>query len=238
MAVRGLSVNLSVPENVRLMNVKFYLDKEDKNKFVPIHLFLRQKEVQVKVATGEKVKRTDWDNVTQSVKETCYNHENINGFLSFLKKQIEKYLETAQHAQLSDKKIKEEILSLVNTRKTNANVKMFSENQAYYEGKQKITFLDLFAGAGGFSEGFLQAEDGNKLYDFLLGSDINENCELTHLARYNYQLGLDVEFLRQDITEPDFIDNLLKKINDKQVDVVCGGPPCQSFSLAGKKKKV
>ncbi|MBL0235019.1 MAG: DNA cytosine methyltransferase [Chitinophagaceae bacterium] len=106
-----------------------------------------------------------------------------------------------------------------------------------FTGERKVTFLDLFAGAGGFSEGFLQAEHGNKLYDFLLASDINENCELTHLARYNYQLGIDAEFLRQDISEPDFLDNLLKKLKGKEVDVVCGGPPCQSFSLAGKRKK-
>jgi len=48
---------------------------------------------------------------------------------------------------------------------------------------------------------------------------------------------MDAEFLRQDITEPDFLDNLLKKLKRQQVDVVCGGPPCQSFSLAGKRKK-
>ena len=100
-----------------------------------------------------------------------------------------------------------------------------------------MNIVSLFAGAGGFSEGFLQAECENKLYDFLLASDINENCELTHLARYNYQLGLDTAFLRQDISEPDFLDNLIKNLNGKQVDVVCGGPPCQSFSLAGKRKK-
>ena len=82
-----------------------------------------------------------------------------------------------------------------------------------------------------------KTEYENKFYDFRLGSDINENCELTHLARYNYQLGLDAEFLRQDITEPDFLDNFLKKLKGKEVDIVCGGPPCQSFSLAGKRKK-
>src|SRR5690606_4201180 len=54
---------------------------------------------------------------------------------------------------------------------------------------------------------------------------------------YNHQLGLDAEFLRQDITEPDFLDNFLQKIGGKKIDVVCGGPPCQSFSLAGKRKK-
>ena len=33
------------------------------------------------------------------------------------------------------------------------------------------------------------------------------------------------------------MDNLLEKIDGKKIDVVCGGPPCQSFSLAGKRKK-
>ena len=94
-----------------------------------------------------------------------------------------------------------------------------------------ITFIDLFAGAGGFSEGFLQVETNNKYFDFLVANDINENCELTHVARYNVQLGLDMNFLCQDITEPDFLNNLLEKIGNKQVDVVCGGPPCQSSGL-------
>lgn len=220
-----------------MISVKFYLDKADKNKLYPIHLVLRQKEAQVKVATGEKIKKKDWDNASQTVRDSCYNYKAINKFLSFLKQEVEKHIETAPHSQLSDKKIKEKILSLVNSRRVNTDVKLICDDQEYYEGKQKVTFLDLFAGAGGFSEGFLQAEYGNKLFDFILGSDINENCELTHLARYNYQLGLDAEFLRQDISEPDFLDNLLKKLKGKQVDVVCGGPPCQSFSLAGKRKK-
>jgi DNA (cytosine-5)-methyltransferase 1 len=220
-----------------MINVKFYLDKADKNKMFPIHLVLRQKDVQVKVATGEKILKKDWDNKNQVVKESDYSHKSINKFLSFLKQEVEKYFDEVPHSQFTDKKVKEKILSLVNGRKVNTDIKMVCEDLEEYEGKTKTTFVDLFAGAGGFSEGFLQAEHGNRYYEFLLGSDINENCELTHLARYNYQLGMDAEFLRQDITEPDFLDNLLQKINDKQVDVVCGGPPCQSFSLAGKRKK-
>jgi DNA (cytosine-5)-methyltransferase 1 len=227
-----------IRKNVRKMiNVKFYLDKEDKSKRFPIHLVLRQKDLQIKVATGEKIMKKDWDNKNQLVKETEYTYKSINKFLIFLKNEVEKYFETELHSNFTDKKIKEKITSLVNNRRENIDFNIVSEPSAEYESKTKVTFVDLFAGAGGFSEGFLQAEYDNKYYDFRLGSDINENCELTHLARYNYQLGLDAEFLRQDITEPDFLDNFLKKIGDKEIDIVCGGPPCQSFSLAGKRKK-
>ncbi|MET4083529.1 DNA (cytosine-5)-methyltransferase 1 [Pedobacter sp. UYP30] len=220
-----------------MVNVKFYLDKADKSKHFPIHLVLRQKDVQVKVSTGEKVLKKDWDAKSQNVKETEYTHKSINKFLTFLKQEVEKHFASAPHSQFTDVKVKEKILSLVNSRRHNTDVSMVCEDAPEYQKMQKIKFLDLFAGAGGFSEGFLQAEYGNKFYDFRLGSDINENCELTHLARYNYQLGMDAEFLRQDITEPDFIDNLLKKVKSQTIDVVCGGPPCQSFSLAGKRKK-
>lgn len=103
------------------------------------------------------------------------------------------------------------------------------------------TFIDMFAGAGGFSEGFLQAEENGKCFDFLLASDINPTCEVTHRMRYNHQLGLSTEFLTKDITEPDFIENLLAKIEATfgvtEVDVLTGGPPCQSFSLAGERRK-
>ncbi len=220
-----------------MINVKFYLDKADKSNHFPIHLVLRQKDVQVKVSTGEKVLKKDWDAKNQNVKETEYTHKSINKFLNFLKQEVEKHFASAPHSQFTNLKVKEKISSLVNSRKQNTDVSIVCEDAEQYKAMQKIKFLDLFAGAGGFSEGFLQAEYGNKFYDFRLGSDINENCELTHLARYNYQLGMDAEFLRQDITEPDFIDNLLKKVKGHTIDVVCGGPPCQSFSLAGKRKK-
>ena len=218
-----------------MINVKFYLDKADKNKLVPIHLVIRQKEIQIKVATGEKIPKKDWESRNMLVKDTFYGSVGINKYLLFLKNETEKYIQ--ETPMLKENKLKEKITSLVDSKRKNAGSTIVCEEDSYYEGKKKVTFIDLFAGAGGFSEGFLQAETGNKFYDFLLASDINENCELTHLARYNYQLGLEMEFQRQDITEPDFLDILMKKLKGKQVDVVCGGPPCQSFSLAGKRKK-
>ncbi len=103
------------------------------------------------------------------------------------------------------------------------------------------TFIDMFAGAGGFSEGFLQVEENGKHFDFLLASDINPTCEVTHRMRYNEQLGLNTEFLTKDITDPDFIEELLERIQTSfgnvSIDVLTGGPPCQSFSLAGERRK-
>lgn len=112
-----------------------------------------------------------------------------------------------------------------------------AENKDFTSSRKKVTLVDLFAGAGGISEGFLQAYTKDKYFDFLLASDINPNCELTHRVRYNMQLGLDMEFICQDIMEDDFVDNLLAKIGNKTVDVVTGGPSCQSFSLSGRRKK-
>lgn len=220
-----------------MVNVKFYLDKADKYNYCPIHLVIRQKDVNIKVSTGEKVLKSNWDNKNQIVLDTDSSFNTINKFLVFLKDEVEKCIENTPHANLTDKHIKDLITRLIDSRKENNDVKIVCEDSVKYNKMNKVTFIDLFAGAGGFSEGFLQAETKDKYFDFRLANDINDNCELTHLARYNFQLGMDAEFLRQDITEPDFIDNLMAKIKDQTIDVVCGGPPCQSFSLAGKRKK-
>ncbi len=113
-----------------------------------------------------------------------------------------------------------------------------SQKIDFISSRKAITYLDLFAGAGGFSEGFMQAYTEDKYYDFRLASDINENCELTHRVRYNKMLGLDTKFLCQDIMEDSFLPNLLKQIGRQKIDVITGGPSCQSFSLAGRRKKL
>lgn len=113
-----------------------------------------------------------------------------------------------------------------------------AEKREFTANRKCVKFIDLFAGAGGFSEGFLQAYTDDKYFDFRLASDINENCELTHRARYNKTLGLDTDFLCQDIMDDTFLPNLQKKLQGQEIDVVTGGPSCQSFSLAGRRKKL
>ena len=112
-----------------------------------------------------------------------------------------------------------------------------AEKTEFTQGRRPITFVDLFAGAGGISEGFLQAYTNDKYFKFVLASDINKNCALTHIVRYNKQLGLDTKFVTEDIMSDEFLRKLEEEINGQEIDVVTGGPSCQSFSLSGRRKK-
>ena len=112
-----------------------------------------------------------------------------------------------------------------------------AERQDFLQGRTPITYVDLFAGAGGFSEGFLQSYTADKYFDFILASDISPTCELTHKARYNEQLGIQTAFIKEDIMSDKFLEKLRVKIGARDVDVVTGGPSCQSFSLSGRRRK-
>ncbi len=85
--------------------------------------------------------------------------------------------------------------------------------------------IDLFSGCGGLSLGFNMAG-----FNSIFATDIDNNCELTF--RRNFP---QTPFLCQDImnlTKEDILTN----IGDKTVDVIIGGPPCQGFSLANKRR--
>lgn len=221
--------------SVKMATINFYLDKSDRKGLAPIHLRINCNSEQVKISTGEKIRPEDFDKESQLAKNSAENAVEINHYLNYLKDRTDELFNNSYRKKYTNKEIKIILNEFVAAYKDSNSIQIVSEELPTYG--TPITFIDLFAGAGGFSEGFLQAETKEKFFDFLLANDINENSELTHIVRYNHQLGLGTEFLCQDITEPDFIDNLLKKIDGKKVDVVCGGPPCQSFSLAGKRKK-
>ena len=105
------------------------------------------------------------------------------------------------------------------------------------------TAIDLFCGCGGMSEGLLKAG-----FDILFANDISEYASLTYKNRHK-QLGLidgeDYVFYQGDIKNVtgNFIKKQitsLKKYRRKKglkIDAVFGGPPCQGFSMAGKRKK-
>ena len=90
--------------------------------------------------------------------------------------------------------------------------------------KPKYTFIDLFSGAGGMSTGFEMAG-----FEPLLAIDNWQDSLDTYL--YNHP---EAQTLCADLSNID-IPKVAKQYNLKNVDVIIGGPPCQGFSIAGKR---
>lgn len=85
--------------------------------------------------------------------------------------------------------------------------------------------IDLFSGCGGLTLGFAWAG-----FKSILASDIDENCQKTFATNFP-----QVPFLCGDLS--DFTkDDFDAIIEEQDVDVIIGGPPCQGFSLANKRR--
>lgn len=86
--------------------------------------------------------------------------------------------------------------------------------------KPKFTFIDLFAGMGGFRLA-MQAQGGKCVFS----SEWNKYAQKTYLANFG-----DMPF--GDITQES-----TKSYIPENFDVLCAGFPCQPFSIAGVSKK-
>jgi len=84
---------------------------------------------------------------------------------------------------------------------------------------RRPTAVDLFAGAGGMSLGVEQAG-----FDVIAAVELDPIHAATQLA--HSVIGLDARAILRQRTETN---------GSSSVDVVCGGPPCQGFSLIGQR---
>ncbi|MGB2784582.1 DNA cytosine methyltransferase [Psychrobacter sp.] len=126
---------------------------------------------------------------------------------------------------------------------------------------KKITFIDLFAGAGGLSEGFVKAgfepiahvemdahacktletrnyyyalKSANKLqvyYDYLLGNISHEDLSESVPNKFDNVINASIG---EDNT------NIFNRIDDlcqgREIDLIIGGPPCQAYSVVGRHR--
>lgn len=126
-----------------------------------------------------------------------------------------------------------------------------------------MNYIDLFAGAGGLSEGFLQAG-----YTPVAHIEMNSDAAQTlktrvcyHYLKQNNNLAPYRRYERGEITREqlyalipnELINSVINEaisdesingifetvdglLGDEEVDVVIGGPPCQAYSLVGRAK--
>ena len=88
----------------------------------------------------------------------------------------------------------------------------------------RMTVLDLFCGCGGLSLGFEMAG-----FQVKLAIDNWEDALVTF--RYNHQNSQTFNGDLLDLSPAD----MKKRVNLSHIDVIIGGPPCQGFSVAGKR---
>jgi len=91
---------------------------------------------------------------------------------------------------------------------------------------KKLTAIDLFSGAGGFSLAAYNAD-----VDVLAAIEFDGNAAETYKKNLVDRLGVKTKVYAEDITEFD-IDSLVNDIEIKKgsLDILLGGPPCQGFS--------
>ncbi|MCZ8022199.1 MAG: DNA cytosine methyltransferase [Cyclobacteriaceae bacterium] len=128
-----------------------------------------------------------------------------------------------------------------------------------------FNYIDLFAGAGGLSEGFIRAgfkpiahvemnkdacdtiktrtayhwlkeNKKIKIYNDYLKSETKNKEELWK----NVPEHLITSVINKEISQntlPEIFKTIDKELNGKKVDLIIGGPPCQAYSIVGRARK-
>src|ERR1035441_4067354 len=96
-----------------------------------------------------------------------------------------------------------------------------------------FTVVDLFAGVGGFSLGFLRANEPTDKFKFDLRLLVDSDPSAVDTFKKNFP---KIPFWPKDLSNVHGGDILkLVKLNTGQLDFLVGGPPCQGFSPNGKR---
>ena len=130
---------------------------------------------------------------------------------------------------------------------------------------KKLNYIDLFAGAGGLSEGFIRA-GFNPIAHVEMNKDACDTIKTRtayHWLKENKKTRIYNDYLKsenknkeelwsnvpehlinsvinKEISEktlPEIFKSIDKELNGKKVDLVIGGPPCQAYSIVGRARK-
>lgn len=98
---------------------------------------------------------------------------------------------------------------------------------------KEFSLVDLFAGAGGFSQGFLRVNREDSRFRFALKLLVDSDPTASYCFKKNYP---HIPYWTQDIGKLKGEELLgLLKLKAGELDFLIGGPPCQGFSRNGKR---
>ncbi|MCK6603245.1 MAG: DNA cytosine methyltransferase [Bacteroidetes bacterium] len=126
-----------------------------------------------------------------------------------------------------------------------------------------LTFIDLFSGAGGLSEGFI-SEGFQPIAHVEMNKDACDSLKTRlsyHYLRANNKLDIYDSYLNRKITRDEFwsyipdeqlksvinieidentineiFDLIDSSLQNGKIDLIIGGPPCQAYSLVGRSR--
>ena len=88
-----------------------------------------------------------------------------------------------------------------------------------------MNVIDLFAGCGGLSKGFMDAG-----FDIIVGVDNDKDALNTFALNHN-----GAKVLNADLSKQETFDEIKGLVGERPIDVIIAGPPCQGFSLTGPR---
>lgn len=137
-------------------------------------------------------------------------------------------------------KVPSEILLEVENKFTGKNIQdklrdcleygIYSKNNIQLNvSNKKYNVVDLFSGAGGLSRGFMDAN-----FNVVLGVDFDDAALKTFKENHGH-----AEAMKLDLFDHSNINKIYEYLEERKIelDVLVGGPPCQGFSLAGKREE-
>ncbi len=88
-----------------------------------------------------------------------------------------------------------------------------------------MNVIDLFAGCGGLSKGFMDAG-----YKVIVGVDSDKAALATFTKNHEGAVALQA-----DLSQQETFDQIIEIAGKREIDVIIAGPPCQGFSLSGPR---
>jgi DNA (cytosine-5)-methyltransferase 1 len=182
-------------------------------------------------------KKIELNNMTSNSNNISCNIEEMD-LTKLSKKELLEKCEVLGITKCKSKN-KDKLIELINNTTEKKDIHIDSDNLSIESDEEEfiiipkkkmsntksINVIDLFCGCGGMSKGLTDA-----------GLNIIAGIDVWDKAINSYKKNFHHQAICQDLTKlpPEKFDDMYNK-EHKQVDLIVGGPPCQGFSIAGKR---